>query len=184
MAAIFGSPVARLEEAYWRDRNDYDLGRLDGPAYWHGIAKNLDRGVTTSQIDDLIGLDIKSWMQPNAGMMAWVRCVRAAGMRTAILSNMPYEHRNWIVDESGWLSDFDHTTFSCDLGVAKPSATIYEHCLTGLQTSAIDTLFLDDRHENIAGARSLGIHAVHFTTPGETLVDIHDRYHVPAWASC
>jgi putative hydrolase of the HAD superfamily len=95
---------------------------------------------------------------------------------------MGLDLRNWIVHESGWLTDFDFATFSCDLGVAKPDAVIYQHCLSGVAAS--ETLFFDDRQPNVDGARRLGIYAVHFTTPQETLASLDGLYRLPATVLC
>ena len=183
MAQILDVPPAEFAKAYWHDRHAYDIGQFDGPAYWAGIAGLLGKE-TSSRVDELIDLDIRSWMQLNEDMMPWVQAVRAAGLRTAILSNMPFEHRNWMVDKSGWLSQFDSATFSCDLGIGKPDAAIYEHCLNVVGTPAQHTVFLDDREENIHGAKRLGLHALHFTTPAETLTGIHEKFHLPAFPAC
>ena len=46
----------------------------------------------------------------------------------------------------------------------KPEREIYEHALRGLDVAPSEALFIDDREENIAGARSIGLHAELFTT--------------------
>ena len=180
MAAVFQVPPERFEEAYWPYRLQYDLARLDANSYWRTVARELGRPLDEIDIPRLIQLDVRSWTNLDAGMMEWARQVRAGGVRTAILSNMPLELRNWIVHESSWLADFDFATFSCDLGVAKPDAAIYQHCLSGLGVAPFETLFFDDRQANVDGARRLGIHSVHFTTPRDTLASLDGRYHLPA----
>jgi putative hydrolase of the HAD superfamily len=184
MAGLLDASVPAFQQAYWHDRHAYDLGRMHGPAYWQGIGHALERELDTSRVEQLIDLDIRSWMRIDIQMLEWARSVRSAGVRTAILSNMPPEHRQWISTQSGWLEDFDFATFSCDLGIGKPERPIYEHCLGGLDTPAAQTLFFDDLERNIAGAQGIGIHAVRFTSPGETLAGIHERYCLPPWHAC
>jgi putative hydrolase of the HAD superfamily len=184
MAAVFQVPTARFEEVYWPYRLPYDAARLDASSYWRTVAHDLGRPLAESDIPRLTELDVRSWTHLDACMMEWARRVRAGGVRIAILSNMGLELRNWIVHESGWLADFDFATFSCDLGVAKPDAAIYQHCLSGLGVAASETLFFDDRQPNVDGARLLGIHAVHFTTPQETLAALDGLYRLPALPPC
>jgi putative hydrolase of the HAD superfamily len=179
MAAVFQVPSTVFEKVYWPYRLPYDEARLDAVSYWRTVARDLGRQLGESDIPRLIQLDVGSWSHLDARMMEWARRVRASRVRTAILSNMPLELRNWIVQESGWLADFDFATFSCDLGIAKPDAAIYQHCLSGLGVAASETLFFDDRQPNVDGARALGIHAVHFTTPEETLAALDGAYSLP-----
>ncbi len=54
------------------------------------------------------------------------------------------------------------------MGCAKPDPAFYRH-ITGEESRAPDeTVFIDDIEENVAAARSLGIHSILFTGP-ETL---------------
>jgi putative hydrolase of the HAD superfamily len=64
-----------------------------------------------------------------------------------------------------WFPRFDTLIFSCDLGVTKPSPEIYSQCLKGLNLPGEQTLFLDDREENIIGAEALNIQSVLFKSP-------------------
>ena len=50
--------------------------------------------------------------------------------------------------------------------------------------AASETLFFDDRQPNVDGARRLGIHAVHFTTPQETHASLDGLYLLPAALPC
>ena len=58
----------------------------------------------------------------------------------------------------------EHRLISCELGIRKPDPEAYRRALDRFGVRAEDTFFTDDSFENIAGARSIGIHAHHFTT--------------------
>jgi HAD superfamily hydrolase (TIGR01509 family) len=58
-----------------------------------------------------------------------------------------------------FVNHFDHITFSFEMGGVKPDAQIYHDALAGVGAVAAETLFLDDRSENVAGAHAIGMHA-------------------------
>ena len=88
--------------------------------------------------------------------------LRERGIKTAVLSNMPRDLREFLASPESWLPEFDHLTFSCDVRSSKPGAAIYEHCLEGLGVAAREAVFLDDREPNVTAARNLGMHALIF----------------------
>ncbi|HEV2687298.1 MAG TPA: HAD-IA family hydrolase [Bryobacteraceae bacterium] len=64
--------------------------------------------------------------------------------------------------------------------MTKPGPEIYQHCLRGLGAAPSDTLFLDDRPENVHAAEALGIHSILFTTPAELAGHLDRRFATPA----
>ena len=57
---------------------------------------------------------------------------------------------------------FDVVTASCELGVTKPDAAIFRHCLGALGIAPADGLFVDDHAANVSAAAQLGIRTLHF----------------------
>jgi putative hydrolase of the HAD superfamily len=163
MAALLELTGDEFKPHYWRYRHAYDASELDAQAYWHAIASDAGRDVSDREVEQLTELDVRSWIHPSPVMIKWARLLREAGLRTAVLSNMPTALRRSLSERVGWMPEFDHETYSCDLGVCKPEPSIYKSCLEGLGTLAEETLFLDDRPENVRAAQELGIQAVIFT---------------------
>ncbi len=56
--------------------------------------------------------------------------------------------------------------------MAKPDPAIYRHTLQQLGTRPEETLFLDDKIENIDAARTLGIRAIQFSTVDQLRADL------------
>lgn len=65
---------------------------------------------------------------------------------------------------------FDWVFYSHEMGLAKPSAAIYQQLLQELDTQPSRVLFFDDLLANVQGAAALGIQAVQVTGP-DTLLD-------------
>ena len=175
LAAIVKLDIAEFQTRYWRRRLSYDEAALDPRSYWQTVA---DGQLTEAEIDRLNDIDGKSWTHPAAVMPEWAKNVRASGVRTAILSNMPLTVRE-ALDHSEWLPEFDHRTFSCDVRLAKPAPEIYRYSLRGLGVAARDALFLDDKSENVQAAEALGIHSILFSTPEDLAGQFFGRFDLP-----
>ncbi len=175
MTAILDLPISQFTELYWRFRIPYDAGLLDSDAYWGAVAA---RSLTPDKISRLIEIDSRSWSHPEPVMEQWARDVRAAGLRTAILSNMPVPVRDYIL-RCSWLPEFDARTFSCEVGVCKPAPEIYRDCLDKLGVTPPEVLFLDDRESNVRAAENLGLHAILFTTPSKAAQEMERRFTLP-----
>ncbi len=60
------------------------------------------------------------------------------------------------------LKYMDGCVFSGACGMAKPNSDIYEHLLSKFNLKAEETIFIDDRIENLEAAKKLGIHTFLF----------------------
>lgn len=175
MARTLRLEVPEFQSRYWQSRLAYDEAALDPAAYWNIVA---GRELPYREIERMNELDGQSWTYAAPVMPAWARQVRAAGIRTAILSNMPLPVRE-ALDRKTWLPEFDHRTFSCDVRLAKPGPDIYLHSLRGLGMAARDVLFLDDRPENVRAAESLGIPSILFTNARNLAEEICGKFDIP-----
>jgi putative hydrolase of the HAD superfamily len=178
MAKILDLPVPRFTEVYWQFRVEYDAAALDPMAYWNTVARKSSRTLTPDRITALIEIDSLSWSHPAPVMPQWARDIRAAGLRTAILSNMPFPVRDYILG-CAWLPDFDVRVFSCEAGLCKPQPEIYRDCLNKLALQPGEVLFLDDREPNIRAAQALGLHALLFTDPAGAASEMQQRFSLP-----
>jgi putative hydrolase of the HAD superfamily len=175
MASLLQMDFRTFHDSSWRYRVAYDEAALDPASYWNAVAQRV---LPPKDIEQLIHIDSSSWTHPNPVMPGWARQLRQAGLKTAILSNMPVPIRD-EVERCEWLPEFDNRTYSCDLHITKPAPEIYQHCLAELGIAPAETLFLDDRAENIRAAEALGMHGIVFTTPREAAVEIDRRFGIP-----
>lgn len=179
MVEISGLSPEVFEEHYRKYRLDYDQGTLNGHTYWQTLARDTHLSLTQGQIDVLIEQDVRMWANINPVMLSWAARIQASGMKTAILSNMGEDLLAHMRKNFHWLSGFSQLTWSCELNLIKPQAAIYRHTLKKLNVQPEEALFLDDRTENIEGARSAGLHALLFREPNRLQADL-DR---EGWAS-
>lgn len=174
MIAVSGLNREELDRHYWQNRHSYDLG-MKGHTFWRKVASDAGTTFTTEQIDLLIESDILMWTSLNEEMLGWVVALQNAGFRTAILSNMVWEILGYMRQEFGWLAHFQHHTWSCELGIGKPDPAIYIHTCERLDVLPSETLFLDDKPENIASAERVGLHAIQFSSIEQLRNDLTAR---------
>jgi len=178
MAAILGLPLPAFNGLYWRFRLPYDAGTLDPAGYWNELARSASRTLAPDQVATLTEIDSRSWSHPARIMPQWARDLRAAGVRTALLSNMPVAVKDYVLGCS-WLPAFDARVFSCDVGSCKPEPKMYRECLAMLDADPSEVLFFDDREPNVQAAQALGLHAVLFTNAADAARHIKDRFALP-----
>lgn len=162
MLTIAGVKEEAFEKSYWVHRLDYDADILNGQTYWQTIAGECATRFTGEQIEQLMEQDAAMWMNLNSAMLAWIPKIKAAGLKLGILSNMPAGVLTFMKPRFDWLEQFDHLTWSCDLGVVKPDPAIYLHTVKKLNVAPDQALFIDNLEKNIVGAEAVGLHAALF----------------------
>jgi glucose-1-phosphatase len=101
------------------------------------------------------------------------RCFQqlAEKSRLALLSNTDPIHVAHIEATYNFVRFFPARVYSCRVGCSKPSPMIYHHALREAGAMPDEALFIDDMHENVMAAASLGINAFHFISVEELLAE-------------
>jgi putative hydrolase of the HAD superfamily len=175
LLAISGVEEEAFEKAYWAHRLDYDADILNGQTYWQTVARDTGARFTAEQVSELLEQDALMWMNLNPAMMAWIPKIKAAGFRLGILSNMGDGVLEYLRPRFSWLAQFDHLTWSCELGVVKPDPAIYLHTVKKLKVSPERALFIDNLQKNIVGAEAIGLHAALFESVDQLERDLASR---------
>jgi len=89
---------------------------------------------------------------------------RPTRVRMATLNNESRELNEYRIRYFGLCELFDVFFSSCWLGVRKPTRQIYERVLGMTQADPASSVFVDDREQNLAPARALGMQTIHFTS--------------------
>lgn len=138
--------------------DDYDRGRIGADEFFRAIRLRLK-----IEMDDV--LMRRLWddiFRENTPVADLIR--RWHGTRPMFLiSNTCQSHVEQFERQFDLFGLFDDRIYSCHVGLLKPEMEIYELALNRFGVEASKTLFVDDRPENIEGARKAGLHAIHFT---------------------
>jgi len=108
-----------------------------------------------------------NWLEtiagPIAGMPALVGQLRSRGVPCYVCTNSAAETFRAARAAYPFLDQLDGAVVSGELGCAKPEGAFYAAVLDCVGLPAPEILFVDDRPENVVGARRAGLAAVHFT---------------------
>jgi HAD superfamily hydrolase (TIGR01509 family) len=74
-----------------------------------------------------------------------------------------------------FLNRFRDVVVSGEVGMLKPDSRIFEHFLERNALAAADCLFIDDSHDNVVGAREVGLDAIHFNSPENLRLELYRR---------
>jgi putative hydrolase of the HAD superfamily len=180
IATLLGIPTPDLLRIFWANRIPYDAGKLNAEAYWRQVAETAGLVFDESKLPTLKRYEVELWQDFDERILGWAGRLQAHGVRTAILSNLPHSIGEALRATPGFLDPFDHVTFSYELGIVKPDAAIYHDALRGLDVAPEEALFLDDKLENIEGARAVGLLGEVYSSWEDFLEHALKRYELPS----
>lgn len=106
--------------------------------------------------------------RPYAETRAVLSCLRDAGVRTALISNVGIEIQP-LLDLYGISELLDTVVLSCHVGAVKPDAAIFDYAVRSLGVRAEECLMVGDSPDADAGAATVGIRTLLLPrTPGRT----------------
>lgn len=142
--------------------NEYDRGTLSYDEVLDELCRhnNCDRTVSERHLRTAIDRQ-----EPVQATERLIRELKASGYKLYVLSNMSREFIDFLRRFPVYAL-FDGEVVSCEEGVCKPEPAIYRLLLDRYGLDPAETLFTDDRPDNIEAARAFGIHA--------HLFDAHD----------
>lgn len=152
-----GAPLDAPDGPYWQHRIGYDAGTIGVAEYWELV---LGRKITDGLREELHALDLRAWSNLNSDTLDVLEAIDSAGVKMALLSNMPTEMANFFQHSSVWAKYFSRLFFSGHLGLVKPDPAIYRQVLQELGAAGSEVVFIDDRQENLDAAAGLGIRTV------------------------
>jgi putative hydrolase of the HAD superfamily len=150
--ALFGSGL----------ENEADLGLYDVEGQVVEFARRLDAPVTLA---DCVAARAAA-TRADAAVLALAQGL-AARVQVAVLTNNNLLLRDHLQAICPALSPlFDGRVFcSAQFRLAKPDPAIFHRCLDALGATAEQAFFIDDKCENVEGARSAGLRAHHYRDP-------------------
>jgi putative hydrolase of the HAD superfamily len=172
MKQITGLSEERFQPLFWADRPAYDEGKLTGITFWQKFLHEAGLPPDPEKVQALNRWDQRLWTVENPPMLAWQLALKQHGLLTAILSNMGDDVLASVERAFAWIDRFDVLVWSYQLGIAKPNPAIYRHTLDKLGVQPEETLFIDDKQENVEAAQALGIQALLYLSVNQLRADL------------
>jgi putative hydrolase of the HAD superfamily len=176
IALSYEQAVRRFEEIGLKDARQH----LDA-FHQRGIFGDLERGIITTEefrieLGKLIGREVTydeclyAWhgyveYVPQKNLQMLLK-LRQLGYKVCLLSNTNPFMMQWAMsnefDGNGHSMDyyFDNLYLSYKYKYMKPSPEIFKIMLEGQQSSAEETLFIDDGQKNVEAAKELGMKTI------------------------
>lgn len=137
---------------------DYDMGVLS----FDQVAEELAayRGVEPDFAREMITIAIgkQETIRPTEKL---IDELKAAGYKLYVLSNMSREFIDFLRKQKVY-ENFDGDVVSCEVGIVKPMPEIYDLLIERFDLDPAETIFIDDRKENVDAAAAKGIATFHF----------------------
>ena len=137
---------------------DYDMGVLSIDQVAEELAAY--RGVEPKFAREMISIAIgkQETIRPTEKL---IDELKAAGYKLYVLSNMSREFIDFLRKQKVY-ENFDGDVVSCEVGIVKPMPEIYDLLLKRCDLDPAETIFIDDRKENVDAAAAKGIATFHF----------------------
>ncbi len=156
------------------DFKNHPLKSVIGNEIWLG----MDRGTLSKE--EAITLFSKSFPRDSKTIAEFIEAVpdhiepypagiecakecKKKGLTILLLSNFPEYAYKKVREKHSFFNIFDGEIISYQVKMLKPEREIYETLISNFNLIPEKTLFIDDREENIAGAREAGIKGIHLT---------------------
>jgi len=160
-----GVSTEQFAEAHEKYVSEFQKGFISEPEFWKKICNDLD--ISTQKGYSLWGKAFRHVYSPKEKMFHLATSLKKNSYKTGLLSNTEAPAVEWFYEHHYQM--FDVLIFSCNEKTIKPERKIYEVTLTKLGTKPSETVFIDNRRDYIQGAREVGIKAILFKDPSDTL---------------
>jgi putative hydrolase of the HAD superfamily len=161
----FGVEHGPVEERHAAANDLWEKGKI---SVWEFMDRTIffePRDFTPQQFFDKMAEQSK--LLPATALPVLQSLAAAGGHKIVALSNESAELTDYRLRQFDLRGVFETFLFSAYVGVRKPHPEIYEMALRLTQSRGEESIFIDDRAENIEPAAALGIHGIRYQSPDQ-----------------
>ena len=162
---LFGCTEGILRSHIFPLIEELERGEIDSYALWEELgttleSKGLGRAQDPEKAEVVWSKALESSLIEIPEMLAICRQMQGK-IPMAVLSNTIADHAQ-ILRSRGVYAPFNPCVLSCEVGLRKPDARIYQMTCELLNTAPEHCLFIDDLEVNIKGAKACRMQTHHF----------------------
>ncbi len=146
-----------------------DLGVLTNAERFDGVSKRVPEHLHSKLRECVDNWDI--CMTPVENAREFCKTAKSKGYKMYVLSNACSKFYEYFPKYYN-LEFFNGIVVSSDIHIIKPDIKIYEYLLEKYSLNPQECLFIDDRKENVEGAKKAGMKAVVFKNNYDEIVKI------------
>jgi HAD superfamily hydrolase (TIGR01509 family) len=151
---VFG-PDMKCVPSFWVD---YDLGIKSIDETEAAVAEYRNCSPELAKEHMLYAISLQEEVEPTVRL---IRELKEQGYGLYVLSNMSKEYIEFL-RKLPVFELFDQQVVSCEIHLGKPDLKIYQYLLDHCNLDPAETIFIDDRIDNVEVAAKLGITPFHF----------------------
>jgi len=136
--------------------DEYECGRIGSEAFFQGLKEEYRYTGEATELRDI-------WCGVFTPLDNHILMARSLAefYPLAIISNTSEAHISHLESTYDFFPVFRKRIYSYQVGIMKPDYAIYAHALEEMQADKYESLFIDDREENIQAAASRGWQTIH-----------------------
>jgi putative hydrolase of the HAD superfamily len=157
----FELDAQELEARHMEVAGEWERGEIDRNQYLDAAVFYETRSFSRDEFFDFILA--QSQVLPDGALPILAQISAANHHLLGALNNEARETNEFRLGKFELRRYFEVTLSSCYMGMRKPEPEIYRRALDIVGSHPQRTLFIDDREENVAGAKAAGMKAIRFT---------------------
>lgn len=147
---------------------DFFSGNIDYETFWASFEKELG----LSKGADFWHQKLLEFFTPQKDVLEIYNEMRNKGFKLVLLSDQVKNLWEDIDKRYNISAYFDEIIISSDVGFSKPGQKIYKYALEKIGTRAQESIFIDDREENLDPAKQMGFKVILYKNPKQLYQDL------------
>lgn len=156
----------------WELYDAFERGKISERDFYHAITKRFNLALSFNEFEVLWNSVLKDSI-PDAASI-----VERLSRQTPLfaLTNSNETHMRHVFTNYPWIGLFHRVFTSFEMGCRKPEVEIYAQVAKQVVMPPGALLFIDDRLDNVEGAKAAGLLGEHCANPKQDLVPILKKY--------
>lgn len=157
LADLIGADKEEMHKLWFSKKEALLTGKIKEDEYLKEIINNLRLSIDVDELKE----KIRGLNKIDEEMLSLIKDLRKK-YDVAAINNEIMEWNEYRIQKFRLNDYFTAIISSCDVGVAKPEKKIYLIALKKLNVLPSETIFIDDREENLIAPRDLGMRVIEF----------------------